>query len=106
MADVGSKLGWNLLRGAIGIPASIAARKGVRKAWTTFRPDDPPRDLTDPNLGWRDAIVWVTLGALGVAVAELMTTKGASTVWRNLVGSEPPPVGAADRVTDAAVARA
>jgi hypothetical protein len=39
----------------------------------------------------REAIVWTTISAVGVAVAENVTTRGAALIWRNLIGGDPPP---------------
>jgi hypothetical protein len=92
MANFVGTIGWKLTTIAIGIPAGIAAKKGVERAWAAARPDKPSRSAKDPEAGWGDALGWAALSAVGVAVAQLVTMKGASTLWRNLVGSEPPPV--------------
>lgn len=90
MANIVGKIGWKITTIAVGIPVGIAAKKGVERAWTAARPDDPPRKPKDPDVTWGDALGWAALSALGVAVAELATLKGASSVWRRLAGSEPP----------------
>jgi hypothetical protein len=92
MANVVGKLGWKITTAAIGIPVGIAVKKSVEKAWVAARPDNPPRRAKDPNVSWGDALGWAALSAVGAAVAQLVTMKGASTLWRTLVGAEPPPV--------------
>ncbi|HEY3630954.1 MAG TPA: DUF4235 domain-containing protein [Jatrophihabitantaceae bacterium] len=92
MANIVGNLGWKITTIAVGIPVGIAAKKGVDRAWAAARPDKPSRSAKDPNVSWGDALGWAALSAVGVAVAELVTMKGASTVWRRLVGDEPPPV--------------
>jgi hypothetical protein len=92
MANFVGNLGWKITTIAVGIPVGIAAKKGVERAWTAARPDRPPRAAKDPNVSWGDALGWAALSAVGAAVAQLVTMKGASTLWRRLVGVEPPPV--------------
>ena len=75
---------------AVGIPVGIAAKKTIEKAWTTVRPGNPPRMARDPDASWGDALAWAALSGLGVAIAQLVTTKSAASLWRRLVGAEPP----------------
>ena len=90
MADAVGKLGWRIMTIAVGIPVGIAAKKTIEKAWTTVRPGNPPRMARDPDASWGDALAWAALSGLGVAIAQLITTKSAATLWRRLVGAEPP----------------
>jgi len=91
MAKARSIVGWRILTYAISIPAGIATRRAVARVWTTIGPGNPPRSPSDPNATLREAIVWTTISAVGVAVAENVTTRGAALIWRNLIGGEPPP---------------
>ena len=106
MPNIVGSIGWKITTIAIGIPVGIAAKKGVNRAWAAARPDQPPRGPKDPNVSWGDALGWAALSAVGVAVAELVTMKGASTVWRTLVGAEPPPVKKANAELAKAEAKA
>jgi hypothetical protein len=90
MANPGGKLVFRLVSVAVGIPVGIAVRKGIEKAWLLARPQDPPRSPTDPGVTWGDALGYAALSAAGVAAAELVRYKGASTLYRGLTGSEPP----------------
>ncbi|SOD75188.1 uncharacterized protein DUF4235 [Jatrophihabitans sp. GAS493] len=80
------------MTGVIAIPVGIAVSKSIAQVWITARPDNPPRRPTDPNVSWGDAAGWAALSAVGVAVGQLITTKGATTLWRGLTGDEPPPL--------------
>jgi hypothetical protein len=91
MANPGGKLVFKLVSVAVGIPVGIAVRKGIEKAWLAARPNDPPRQASDPSASWGDALGWAALSAAGVAVGELVRYKGAATLYRGLTGSEPPP---------------
>jgi len=89
MANIAGKLGLKVVTIAIGIPVGILAKRAVEKAWLAARPEDPPRKPNDPDVSWGDALGWAALSAVGVAVADLVTTKGAASVWRSLTGGEP-----------------
>ncbi|MBV9594386.1 MAG: DUF4235 domain-containing protein [Actinobacteria bacterium] len=90
MANPAGTAAFKLISLAVRIPVGIATRKAVEKVWLGIRPGDPSHDPRDPDASWGDAIGWALVSALGVAVAELVTTKGASEVWRTVVGTEPP----------------
>lgn len=92
MSTIVGKLGWKIVTTAIGVPIGVGVSKGIAKGWLAARPHNPPRKPTDPNVSWGDAAGWAALSAVGVAVGQVVTTKGATTVWRALTGFEPPPV--------------
>jgi hypothetical protein len=91
MANLSGKIGMKVLTIAIGIPVGIATRKLVERAWVAAGPDRP-RQASDAGVQWADAIGWAVLTALGMAVADLATRKGAEETYRTLFGAEPPVV--------------
>jgi hypothetical protein len=99
MAKARSIVGWRILTYAISIPAGIATRRAVARLWTSIGPADrgsPPRSPSDPNATLREAVIWTTISAAGVAVAENVTTRGAAVSWRIVMGGEPPPARTRD----------
>jgi hypothetical protein len=104
MANMVGSIAWKITTLAIGIPVGIAVRKGLERAWVAARPESPPSAAEDPDVSWGDALVWAALSAIGVAVAQLITVKGASTVWRKLIGADPPPVARAKAEAEGAAA--
>jgi hypothetical protein len=90
MANVAGKFGMKLVTIAVGIPVGIATKKLIDRVWTTARPQDPPRKPSDPDVRWHDAVGWAALSAIGVVAADLLSRRGAESVWRALTGSEPP----------------
>jgi hypothetical protein len=90
MANIVDKVGWKLVTILVSIPVGIGVRKAVEHLWRSARPNDPPRSPSDPDASWADAVGWAALSAAGVAAAQLVTTKGASSVWRKVMGTPPP----------------
>ena len=91
MANVGAKIGMKLVTIAVGIPVGIATRKLVEKIWVAAGPERP-HEASDEGVQWMDAISWAALTGIGVAVADLVTRKGAEELWRTVLGGEPPVV--------------
>jgi hypothetical protein len=90
MANVAGKIGLKLVTIAVSIPVGIATKKVIERAWTTARPQDPPRKPSDPDVRWTDAVAWAAISAAGVVAADLIARRSAESLWRTLTGSEPP----------------
>ena len=91
MANAVGKLGMKVLTIVVGIPVARLTTKAVERAWVAARPDNPPREPSDRNVRWGDAIGYAALTAAGGVVAKLATRKGAEHTWRAVTGLEPPP---------------
>jgi hypothetical protein len=105
MANVVDKLGWKLVTILVSIPVGIGVRKGVENLWRTARPNNPPRAPNDPDASWMDAVGWAALSGAGVAAAQLVTTKGAGSVWRKVMGT-PPPVKKTEALEESTLSKA
>lgn len=90
MAGAGSRIAFKLVAAVIAIPVGRVVTKATTKAWATARPDDPPVNPRQVDTDWRDAMIWAGLTGLGAAIAQLLSTKGADTVWRALTGRPSP----------------
>jgi hypothetical protein len=89
MANIGEKAGMKIITIAVGIPVGIATRRAVERIWIAAGPDRPRR-ARDEGVQWADAISWAALIGVSMAVADLVTRKGAQEVYRTLLGTEPP----------------
>jgi hypothetical protein len=91
MANVGAKIAMKIVTISVGIPVGIATRKAIEKLWVAAGPDRP-REASEEGVQWADAIAWAAITGIGVAVADLVTRKGAEEVYRTLIGTKPPVV--------------
>jgi hypothetical protein len=105
MANVVDKIGWKLITILVSIPVGIGVRKGVEHLWRSARPNDPPRSPSDPDASWGDAVGWAALSGAGVAAAQLVTAKGAGSLWRKVMGT-PPPVKRTEAADEPALSKA
>lgn len=90
MAGAASRLGFKLVAAAVAIPVGRAVTKATTSAWVKARPGAGNVNPKDVDVNWTDALVWAGLTGVGAAVAQLVTTKGADTVWRAITGSPSP----------------
>lgn len=90
MAGAASRLGFRLVAAAVAIPVGRVITKATGAAWQKTRPGAGTVDPKDVDANWTDALVWAGLTGIGAAVAELITTKGADTVWRAVTGKPSP----------------
>jgi hypothetical protein len=86
-----ARVGMKAMSVVIGIPVGIVTKKVVERAWLAFRPTDPPRKASEPDVGWVDAVAWGALSAAGIVVAELLTRRSTEVAYQALTGSVPPP---------------
>jgi hypothetical protein len=89
MANIGAKIGMKVLTIAVGIPVGIATRKAVERLWIAVGPDRPHR-ASDEGGQWADAISWAALTGISMALADLLTRKGAEEIYHTVVGERPP----------------
>jgi hypothetical protein len=89
--SVGPKIVMKVISFGVGIPVGIVTKRAVEGAWQATRGGDAPRKPSDPGVRWSDAISWAALSAAGIVAAELLTRRTAEVVWRQVIGTEPPP---------------
>lgn len=90
MAGAVARIGFKLIATVVAIPMGRVVTKATRKAWATARPNNPPVNPKEVDTDWKDAIVWAGLTGVGAGVAQLLTTKGADTLWRAITGTPSP----------------
>jgi hypothetical protein len=90
MAGGASRFAFRFLSTLIAIPIGKAIASATGKAWSAARPHDPPHDPKRIDTDWKDALFFATITGLGTAIAQLLSTKGADTVWRAATGRPPP----------------
>ncbi|UQX89386.1 DUF4235 domain-containing protein [Jatrophihabitans telluris] len=90
MAGGSSRFAFKILSAAVAIPVGKLIAKATGKAWTAARPDNPPHNPKEVQTSWADAIIFALITGIGAALAQLVTTKGADTVWRAATGKPSP----------------
>jgi hypothetical protein len=86
-----AKIGMKAISIVVSIPVGIVTKKVVERAWLAFRPGDPPRKASEPDVNWVDAVAWGALSAAGIVVAELLTRRSTEVAYQALTGNPAPP---------------
>jgi hypothetical protein len=81
---------WTLIAGASGALAALASHQLLRRGWSAWRKSPPPKDLTSPDVSWRDALLWAGATGLIVAIGRVVAGRGAAAGWRAVTGRRPP----------------
>lgn len=90
MSGGASRIGFRLLSMVVAIPVGKAIASASGKAWAAARPNDPPHDPKQVQTNWVDALIFAGITGLSAAAAEILTTKGADTLWRAMTGRPSP----------------
>lgn len=81
---------WKVLGLAFAIPAGIAVRKVMEKAWLSARGDAPPKNPAAPGTDWREALGWAAASGVAIAFGRLLAARGAAATYKKLTGKLPP----------------
>ena len=90
MAGAASRFAFKLVSTAVAIPVGRLITGATVRAWVAARPDNPPTNPNEVDTAWNDALIWAVLTGVGAAAGQLLTTKGADTVWRAATGLPSP----------------
>ncbi|MGX7678064.1 DUF4235 domain-containing protein [Jatrophihabitans sp. DSM 45814] len=90
MAGGASRFAFKMLSTAIAVPVSRLIAKGTAKVWRAARPGNPPHNPKEVQTSWPDALIFAVVAGLGASIAQLLSTKGADTIWRAVTGRPSP----------------
>lgn len=59
--------------------ASMGANKAAREGWRkTHHGEEPPTDPAAEKVPWRQAVMWVLISSLAIALAKLVASRAAA----------------------------
>jgi hypothetical protein len=91
MAGAASRFAFKLVAVAVAVPVGKAVTASTAKAWAAARPGRTPVNPRDADTDWKDLLIWSSLTGVGAGMSQLLTTKGADTIWRAMTGHPSPP---------------
>ena len=77
---------------ATAVTAGLVARSLLTRAWTSAA-GRPPRDPSDPDVDWRDALTWAAAAGIGVGVGRVVGRRLAASAWERTTGRPAPRTG-------------
>jgi len=89
MAQSGSKI-WSALAVVVTLGSTVVARKAINMAWQTATGRKPPENPADPDVRFREALVWAAFSGMVVAVVRMLASRKAAVYYRASTGELPP----------------
>ena len=77
---------------AAAVSTGLVTRSLLTKLWENVK-GDPPRDPSDPDVGWQDALTWAAAAGVGVGVGRVVGRRLAAGAWEKATGKPAPPTG-------------
>ena len=83
---------YRALSFAAAVGTGLATRSLLTRLWTEAA-GEPPRDPSDPDVDWRDALTWAAAAGIGVGVGRVVGRRLAAGAWERATGEPAPPTG-------------
>ena len=80
---------WKVVGGVSGIAAGAATRRLLQMGWHEVRGGDPPTNPASPSTAWSEALAWAVASGVAMAVARLVSQRGAAGAWKAATGAYP-----------------
>lgn len=87
---------WKLVGPAAGIFATAVASRVTKKAWVTVTKSPPPDNPEDPDVAWKEAVVWALASGAVIGLTRLIVERQAAVWYRKSFGELPPGLGPGD----------
>ena len=87
---------WKLVGPGAGIIATAVAGRVTKKAWVTITKSPPPDNPEDPDVAWKEAIVWALAAGAVIGLTRLIVERQAAVFYRKSTGELPPGLGPGD----------
>ncbi len=85
-----NRLIWKIVSMGVAMGAGAIATSSLRYGWKKVKNEDPPDDVGSPDTDFKDALMWTLLTGLGVAVIQLLVSRGITKGWEEATGELPP----------------
>ncbi|MBB3191990.1 DUF4235 domain-containing protein [Halomonas cerina] len=78
---------WALASSAAAVAAGVMARKGAAKVYRRQVGEAPPANPAEPDVGWRQALLWGAATGILMGVARVVGRRAGSEAVRRTAGS-------------------
>ncbi|MFB9376152.1 DUF4235 domain-containing protein [Kineococcus gynurae] len=91
-----SSVVWKLVGPGAGFIATAVANRVVKKAWVGITKSPPPDNPEDPDVAWKEAVVWALASGAIIGITRLLVERQAAVWYRNTFNEAPPGLGKGD----------
>ena len=80
---------WNSVAAGSAIAGVALTKPLVERGWRLAFRSDPPGNPADPDVAWRDALIWAMVTGAVVGLIRLFAQRLAAAAWHRAKGSYP-----------------
>lgn len=80
---------WNGVAAGSAIAGVALTKPLVEKGWRMAFGSDPPGNPADPEVTWRDALLWAVITGAVVGIIRLFAQRVAAGAWNRARGGYP-----------------
>ncbi|GAB7193154.1 hypothetical protein NUM3379_38630 [Kineococcus sp. NUM-3379] len=84
---------WKLLGTGAAVGAGALANAVTKRGWKLATGTNPPDNPEDPDVGWKEAVLWALASGAVIGIARLIAERQAAAYYRKAVGARPPGMG-------------
>ncbi|WP_432545263.1 DUF4235 domain-containing protein [Kineococcus sp. SYSU DK004] len=88
-----SSMVWKFVGPGAGVLAAALASRVTKKAWVSVTGSPPPDNPEDPDVAWKDAVVWALASGAIIGLTRLVVERQAAVWYRRSFGELPPGLG-------------
>lgn len=84
--------------------AAAVAKKGLNTSWRAATGKNPPANPADPDVDFKEAVLWAAVSGTLIALARMLAARGAAGYYAKSTGHLPPQLAKDSQDKDAAPA--
>ncbi|PPK98021.1 uncharacterized protein DUF4235 [Kineococcus xinjiangensis] len=81
---------WKLIGTGAAVGAGALANAVTKGGWKFLTGSNPPDNPEDPDVGWKEAVLWALASGAVIGIARLLAERQAAAYYRKAVGTRPP----------------
>lgn len=79
---------YSALSTVAAIGAGVLTRNLMTRVWTDTTGQEPPRDPSDPAVGWQEALTWAAAAGVAVGVGRVVGRRLAAGAYEKASGKQ------------------
>lgn len=84
--------------------AAAVVKKGLNTSWRAATGKNPPANPADPDVDFKEALLWAAISGVLIALARMLATRRAAEYYAKSTGHLPPQLKKDNQHADAAPA--
>ncbi|CAN5634419.1 hypothetical protein BH11ACT8_BH11ACT8_34970 [soil metagenome] len=81
---------WSVFSLVSALGAAAVAKKGLNASWKAATGKQPPANPADPDVEFREAVMWAAASGTLIAIARMLAQRRAAGYYQKSTGRLPP----------------